>query len=164
MQVYGITGWKNAGKTGLVERVVHELVTRGFRVSTVKHAHHSVDVDHEGKDSYRHRAAGAHEVVLASDTRLAIMQEHRGETPPSLEQILARMSDVQIVIVEGFKRDSHPKIECFRQEAGHALRAPEDPTIRAVATDTPVECAVPQLDLNDTGAIVDFILSDLGLA
>lgn len=163
MVVYGITGWKNAGKTGCVERVVTELVARGYRVSTVKHAHHSVDVDHEGKDSYRHRAAGAHEVVLASDSRLAIMQEHRGAPPPILEDILARMSDVDIVIVEGFKRDNHPKIECFRAEAGHQLRAPKDATIHAVATDTPVECAVPRIDLNDTTGIVDFILADLGM-
>lgn len=163
MLVYGITGWKNAGKTGCVERVVTELTARGYRVSTIKHAHHSVDVDHKGKDSYRHRTAGAHEVVLASNARLAIMQEHRGAPPPKLEAILARMNDVDIVIVEGFKRDSHPKIECFRAQAGHQLRAAEDQTIHAVATDTPVDCDVPQIDLNDTARIVDFILADLGI-
>ena len=163
MNVYGIIGWKNAGKTSLMERLVTEITARGFRVSTVKHVHHDVDLDQPGKDTYRHRMAGAEEVVLASANRMALLREHRaGE--PDLAVILARMAPVDLVLVEGYKRDTHPKIEVFRREAGHDLIQPGDPMVRAVATDADLAVLpVPRLDLNDTAAIADFILREVGL-
>jgi len=163
MRVYGVTGWKNAGKTGLMERLVAEITGRGFTVSTVKHAHHSVDVDQPGTDSYRHRMAGASEVVLASGQRIAIMQELRGASEPSHAELLTRLTPVDLVLVEGFKREAHPKIEAFRAEAGNALIASENDTIRAVASDTPLNVDVPVFDLDDTHAIADFILREVGL-
>ena len=163
MKVYGIIGWKNSGKTSLMERLVAAITTRGLTVSTVKHVHHDVDLDQPGKDTYRHRTAGASEVVLASANRFALMREHRGPEP-DLTDILARLRPVDLVLVEGYKRDSHPKIEVFRSEAGHALIQPTDPFTRAVATDAEVGAlAVPVLDLNDTEAIADFILNACGL-
>ncbi|MBR9842603.1 MAG: molybdopterin-guanine dinucleotide biosynthesis protein B [Rhodobacteraceae bacterium] len=163
MRIYGVTGWKNAGKTGLMERLVAEITGRGFSVSTVKHAHHRFDVDQPGKDSHRHRVAGASEVLLASGNRWALMHELRDEEEPSLEALLAHLSPVDLVLVEGYKRDRHPKVEAFRQETGNPLIAPEDPTIRAVAADCPIETDRPVFDLNDTGAIADFILGEVGL-
>ena len=164
MNIYGVIGWKNAGKTSLMERLVAEITARGLRVSTVKHVHHDVDLDHPGKDTYRHRMAGAEEVVLASANRMALLREHRGGEP-DLAVILARMAPVDLVLVEGYKRDTHPKIEVFRREAGHDLIQPIDPNVRAVATDAALAVlSVPLLDLNDTGAIADFILREVGLA
>ncbi len=163
MRLYGITGWKNAGKTGLMERLVTEITGRGHSVSTVKHAHHSFDVDHPGKDSFRHRAAGATEVLLASGNRWALMHELRGAPEPPLPAFLARLSPVDLVLVEGYKSESHPKIEAFRAETGNALIAPGDPSIRAVASDSPLDLAIPVFDLDDTDAIASFILSEVGL-
>lgn len=162
MNIYGIIGWKNAGKTSLMERLVADITSRGFSVSTVKHVHHDVDLDAPGKDTFRHRTAGAREVVLASANRFAIMAEHRaGE--PDLAAVLARLAPVDLVLVEGYKRDSHAKVEVFRQGEGRSLIAPGDATVRAVATDTVVDVAVPMLDLNDTQAVADFILREVGL-
>jgi molybdopterin-guanine dinucleotide biosynthesis protein MobB len=163
MKIYGVTGWKNAGKTGLMERLVTEITARGFSVSTVKHAHHSFDVDHPGRDSYRHREAGAREVLLSSRNRVALMQELRDQDEPSLEDLLKRLSPVDLVLIEGYKRDRHLKVEAHRQEPGNPLIAPDDPTIRAVASDTPLELDRPVFDLNDTKAIADFILGEVGL-
>jgi len=163
MKLYGVVGWKNAGKTGLMERLVTEITGRGLRVSTVKHAHHSFDVDHEGKDSHRHRVAGATEVMLASRNRFALMHELRAEAEPTLEALLARLSPVDLVLIEGYKRDSHPKVEAHRAETGNPLIAPEDPTVRAVASDVPLDLDRPVFDLNDTSAIADFILAEVGL-
>ncbi|WP_299151959.1 molybdopterin-guanine dinucleotide biosynthesis protein B [uncultured Tateyamaria sp.] len=163
MKIYGIVGWKNAGKTGLMERLVAEISGRGFSVSTVKHAHHSFDVDHPGKDSFRHRAAGAHEVLLASRERFALMHELRGADEPTLEALLAKLAPVDLVLVEGYKRDAHPKVEAHRVVTGNALIAPDDPTIRAVASDSPVALDRPIFDLNDTRAIADFILREVAL-
>lgn len=163
MHVFGITGWKNSGKTGLVERVVSTLCARGYKVSTIKHTHHRVDVDQEGRDSFRHRTAGAQEVVLASSARIAIMQELRGAPEPSLADLLARMNAVDIVIVEGFKSEDHPKIECHRRETHNPLRAGEDSTIKAVATDYLLDMGLPRFELDDTGAIVAFILAELAV-
>ena len=114
MKIYGVTGWKNAGKTGLMERLVAEITSRGLSVSTIKHAHHSFDVDHPGKDSHRHRVAGAHEVLLASKNRIALMQELRDHEEPELAHLLTRLSPVDLVLIEGYKRDRHPKIEAHR--------------------------------------------------
>ena len=163
MKLYGVTGWKNAGKTGLMERLVTDITSRGISVSTVKHAHHTFDVDHPGKDSHRHRVAGATEVLLASRNRFALMHELRNEDEPSLEMLLSKLAPVDLVLVEGYKRDRHPKIEAFRAETGNALIAPGDTTIRAVASDTPIQLDRPVFDLNDTGAIADFILSEVAL-
>ncbi|MFT7136033.1 molybdopterin-guanine dinucleotide biosynthesis protein B [Sulfitobacter sp.] len=163
MRIYGVTGWKNAGKTGLMERLVAEITGRGFSVSTVKHAHHTFEVDHPGKDSHRHRVAGAREVLLASRNRVALMHELRDEEEPKLEALLARLSPVDLVLIEGYKRDAHPKIEAHRAETGNALIAPDDKTIKAVASDTPLDLDRPVFDLNDTVAIADFILAEVGL-
>jgi molybdopterin-guanine dinucleotide biosynthesis protein B len=164
MKVYGIIGWKNSGKTGLMERLVAEITARGHSVSTVKHVHHDVDLDQPGKDSYRHRAAGAREVVLASRHRFALMAEHRGPEP-ELPAVLARLAPVDLVLVEGYKRDAHPKLEVWRTETGQALIQPQDPLVRAVASDAALpDLPVPVLDLNDTRAIADFILREVGLA
>jgi len=163
MKVYGVIGWKNSGKTSLMERLVAEITGRGFSVSTVKHVHHAVDLDQPGKDSFRHRAAGAREVVLASADRFALMVEHRGREP-ELPAILARLAPVDLVLVEGYKRDAHPKVEVWRAETGQSLIQPGDPLVRAVATDAALSLPVPVLDLNDTGSVADFILREVGLA
>jgi molybdopterin-guanine dinucleotide biosynthesis protein B len=163
MKIYGVVGWKNAGKTGLMERLVTEVTGRGITVSTVKHAHHSFDVDHPGKDSHRHRIAGAREVLLASRNRFALMHELRDEYEPTLDELLKRLSPVDLVLIEGYKRDAHPKIEAHRVETGNPLIAPEDITIRAVASDTPLTLDRLVFNLNDTKAIADFILSEVGL-
>ena len=163
MKLWGIAGWKNSGKTGLMERLVAEFTARGLRVSTVKHAHHSFDVDHPGKDSYRHRAAGAAQVMLSSGTRWALMTELQGADEPPLVNLLAQLAPVDLVLVEGFKRESHPKIEAHRAETGQGLLAPGDPTIHAVASDSAPETDRPVLDLDNTRAIADFIAVELGL-
>lgn len=163
MKIYGVTGWKNNGKTGLMERLVAEFCARGLTVSTLKHAHHRTDVDQPGTDSHRHRQAGAQEVVLASPNRVVIMQELRGAEEPSLTELLARMRPVDLILVEGYKREPHPKVEAHRSVAGQPLIAPDDPSIRAVATDTPLDLDRPQFDLDDTVAIADFIANDLKL-
>ena len=163
MNIYGIIGYKNAGKTSLVERLVTEITGRGFSVSTVKHAHHAFDLDHPGKDTFRHRQAGAGQVMLSTATRWALMTELRGAEEPPLADLLARMDPVDLVLIEGYKRDRHPKVEVHRVVTGHPLIALADATVRAVACDTQVAAGVPLLDLNDTGAVADFILGQVGL-
>ncbi|MDW4499785.1 molybdopterin-guanine dinucleotide biosynthesis protein B [Sulfitobacter sp. D35] len=163
MRLYGVVGWKNAGKTGLMERLVTEITGRGFSVSTVKHAHHSFDVDQKGKDSHRHRVAGATEVLLASRHRFALMHELREAAEPALEVLLGHLAPVDLVLIEGYKRDSHPKIEAHRAETGNPLIARDDPTVRAVASDVPLELDRPVFDLDDTRTIADFILREVGL-
>lgn len=164
-KLFGIAGWKNSGKTGLAVRVVEELTRRGFRVSTVKHAHHDFDIDKVGADSYRHRQAGAHEVALVSGTRYAIMHELRGADEPSFEEIISRLAPCDIVIIEGYKREPIPKIEARRLEA--AKREPlahSDPFILAIAADHAVEdTALPVFDLDDTNTIVDFVIETTSL-
>ena len=163
MKIYGVTGWKNAGKTGLMERLVAEITSRGLSVSTIKHAHHSFDVDHPGKDSHRHRVAGAHEVLLASKNRIALMQELRDQEEPELAHLLTRLSPVDLVLIEGYKRDRHPKIEAHRAVTGQPLIAPGDDTIRAVASDVPLTLDRPVFGLDDTIAFADFVLREVGL-
>ncbi len=164
MRLYGITGWKNAGKTGLMERLVTEITGRGLTVSTLKHAHHTFDVDHPGKDSHRHRVAGATEVLLSSGNRWALMHELRGRDEPPLEMLLEKLAPVDLVLIEGYTRDRHPMIAAWRAAAKHRLIAPGDPTIRAVASDTPLpDLQVPRFDLDDTAAIADFVLAEVGL-
>lgn len=164
MKVWGVVGWKNSGKTGLMERLVSEFVRRGIRVSTVKHAHHAFDVDQPGKDSHRHREAGASEVLLSSAQRWALMAELRGADAPDLDALMAKLSPVDLVLVEGFKSAGHPKIEAHRAETGAGLLAPGMPTVRAIASDCgAVSGDLPGFDLDDTGAIADFIAAELGL-
>ncbi|MFV0474408.1 MAG: molybdopterin-guanine dinucleotide biosynthesis protein B [Pikeienuella sp.] len=161
MNIYGVTGWKNAGKTTLVEGLVAEFVRRGLSVSTIKHAHHGFDLDMEGKDSWRHREAGAAEVLVASDSRFALMRE-TPEAPPTLAGLVARLAPVDLVLVEGYKRDRHPKIEVWREAGGRAPIAAGDPTIRAIASDDQPETDRPVLP-PDPVVIADFIIRDLGL-
>ncbi|MEM9062386.1 MAG: molybdopterin-guanine dinucleotide biosynthesis protein B [Pseudomonadota bacterium] len=164
MNVYGVVGWKNAGKTTLVERLVAEISGRGFTVSTVKHTHHMVDVDKPGKDSHRHRQAGAHQVILSSSSRWAIMTELRGAPETALDDLLTHLAPVDLVIVEGYKRDEHRKIEAWRAETGQPLIAVDDPTVRAVASNDDPATEKPVIGLDDIPAIADFILGDLGLS
>ncbi len=163
MRIYGIVGYKNAGKTGLMERLVTEITGRGFSVSTLKHAHHTFDVDQPGKDSYRHRTAGAQQVLLASRARWALMTEIQDAEEPPLADLLTRLDPVDLVLVEGYKRDGHPKVEAHRAETGNPLIARDDQTVRAVASDTALDLDRPVFDLNDTTVIADFILSEVGL-
>ncbi|HEY9056713.1 MAG TPA: molybdopterin-guanine dinucleotide biosynthesis protein B [Aurantimonas sp.] len=165
-RLFGITGWKNSGKTTLTERLVTELTHRGYRVSTVKHAHHAFDIDTPGTDSFRHRSAGASEVAIVSSTRWALMHELRGESEPTLHAIIARLEPCDIVLVEGFKAAPHPKIECRRTASKE--RTPmlgTIPAIAAIAADHAVEeAAVPVFDLDDVAAIASFIIGQADLA
>jgi molybdopterin-guanine dinucleotide biosynthesis protein MobB len=164
MRVVGVVGWKNNGKTTLVVSLVEHLTARGYRVSTVKHAHHAVDLDQPGKDTWRHREAGACEVVLATARRWAVIHELRDEPEPPLDRLLARMTPVDLVIVEGFKRFAHPKIEVHRRERGTPLLAREDAGIIAVASDAPLpDLALPRFDLDDVAGIAAFILERLAV-
>ena len=161
MKLYGVVGWKNNGKTTLVERLVTEITGRGITVSTIKHAHHGFDIDAKGKDSHRHRTAGATEVMIGSGVRWALLHELRDAPEPPLQDLLARLSPVDLVIVEGYKRDTHRKIEVRRSEAARELIAANDPNVRALATDSPVSGSdLPQFDLDSIGKIADFIISD----
>ncbi len=164
-RVLGITGWKNSGKTTLTERLVAELTGRGWKISTVKHAHHDFDIDKEGTDSFRHRHAGATEVAIVSGNRWALMHELRGEDEPRLEAILARLAPCDLVLIEGYKRESHLKIEARRLAAKDtAPFTATDNHIIAVAADHPVSGeSVPVFDLDDVGAIADFIVVTMKL-
>ena len=164
--VVGVTGWKNSGKTTLVARVVAELTRRGYTVSTVKHAHHAFDVDHEGTDSYKHREAGAVEVALVSGYRWVLMHENRDdEDEPGLADFLPRMAPRDIIVVEGYKREDFPKIEVRRSAARkHDPLALTDPTVIAIASDHPVdETDKPVFDLDAVAEITDFIVQTFAL-
>jgi molybdopterin-guanine dinucleotide biosynthesis protein B len=164
-RVFGITGWKNSGKTTLTERLVAELTRRGWSVSTLKHAHHAFDIDQPGTDSFRHRAAGAREVAIVSGHRWALMHELREEDEPRLDDILARLSPCDLVLVEGYKREAHKKIETRRRAAkDHVPLSRQDPNILAVAADHPIENEpLPVFGLDDVAAIADFIERAAGL-
>lgn len=162
MRIFGLAGWSGSGKTTLMTALIPEFVSRGITVSTVKHAHHSFDIDQPGKDSWLHRQAGAHEVMITSSQRWALMHELRGADEPPLEEVLARMSPVDLVLVEGFKRHAHPKIEVYRQALGKPLLYPEDPFVVAIASDERLpDCPIPSLPLLEAGAIAGFILRHL---
>lgn len=159
MNVIGIVGWKNCGKTTLASALIRELSSRGFTVNSIKHAHHKVDVDQPGTDSYQHRDAGAREVILAGGQRFAIMHELRGAEEPTLDELLARLGPCDWVVVEGFKSHPHPKIEAHRQASSRPPLHPGDASIIAVATDYTSDFAGPGFDLSDIPGIADFILS-----
>jgi molybdopterin-guanine dinucleotide biosynthesis protein B len=164
-RVIGVAGFKNAGKTTLVEKLVTELTRRGHRISTVKHAHHSFDIDHEGRDSFRHRKAGASEVAVVSRHRWAIIHEMRDSEEPMLADILAKLEPCDLVIVEGYKRDSHDKIEVRNLELAHPKLAGDDSTVVAVAANGQVSDApVPVFDRDDVSALTSFIEKHTGLA
>lgn len=159
MNVIGIVGWKNSGKTTLASGLIRELSNRGLTVNSIKHAHHMVDVDQPGTDSYKHRDAGAREVILAGGQRFAIMHELRGAKEPTLDELLARLGPCDWVVVEGFKTHSHAKIEVHRREGSRLPLFTEDPSIIAVASDYAAEFSGPVFDINDIPAIADFILN-----
>jgi molybdopterin-guanine dinucleotide biosynthesis protein B len=163
MKVFGFAGWSGSGKTTLIEKLIPRFVDAGLRVSLIKHAHHTFDVDQPGKDSYRHRHAGAAEVLVSSSRRWVLMHELRGAPEPAFEEQLKHLSPCDIVIVEGFKHAPIPKLEVWRRETGEPLIHPNDPHIVAVASDTRVETKLPVLDLNDDAAIASFILAHLRL-
>lgn len=161
--VFGITGWKNSGKTTLTCALVSEFASRGLRVSTVKHAHHGFDVDKSGTDSFRHRDAGAGEVAIVSSNRWALMHELREAPEPKLKEIVDRLAPCDLVLVEGFKREPQPKIEVRRQEARETTPiAPDDPTIIGIAADHPVDSPLPVFGLDDIPAMADLISAALG--
>jgi molybdopterin-guanine dinucleotide biosynthesis protein B len=149
MKLIGLAGWSGAGKTTLLTRVIPHLVTRGLKVSTIKHAHHSFDVDVPGKDSYRHREAGASEVLISSGKRFALMHELRDETEWPLADLLRKMSPVDLLIIEGFKRDNHPKIEVHRAENGKPFLFPDDANIVAVASDAQPDTKLPLIHIDE---------------
>ena len=165
-RVFGITGWKNSGKTTLTEKLVAEFTRRRFAVSTVKHAHHDFDIDKPGADSFRHREAGASEVAVVSGKRFAIMHELRGEPEPSFEAILSRLAPCDLILVEGYKREAHLKIETRRLAAkDRAPLSAHDPNIVAIASDHPLPGEpLPVFSLDDIIGISDFIAARTGLA
>jgi molybdopterin-guanine dinucleotide biosynthesis protein B len=164
MKTFGFAGWSGSGKTTLIEKLIPLFVKRGLRVSLVKHAHHTFDVDQEGKDSYRHRQAGAAEILVTSSRRWVLMHELRGAHEPSFDEQVKHLSPCDLLIVEGFKFAPIPKLEVWREEPGEGMLHPNDPHIVAVASDVKVETALPLLDLNDPPAIADFILKHQKLA
>jgi molybdopterin-guanine dinucleotide biosynthesis adapter protein len=162
MKVLGIAGYSGSGKTTLIEQMIPRLIVTGLRVSLIKHAHHDFDIDHPGKDSYRHREAGASEVMISSDTRWALMHELKGEPEPTLQEQLKLFAPCDLIIVEGYKREPIPKLEVHRR--GYGLLHPQDANIFAVATDEVIESRLPVVDLNDYDAIVKFLIRHLDLA
>jgi len=162
MHIFGLAGWSGSGKTTLLTGLIPELVARGFTVSTIKHAHHEFDIDRPGKDSWRHREAGASEVMVASSRRWALMHELRGGPEPTLEELVERMRPVDLLLVEGWKRHPHPKIEVHRPSLGKKLLYPDDPHVVAIAADEPLTAPIPLLPLGDPGAIAGFMQDHLG--
>jgi molybdopterin-guanine dinucleotide biosynthesis protein B len=165
MKVFGIVGWSGSGKTELLMKLLPELKNRGFRVSTMKHTHHNFDIDKPGKDSYRHRQAGAEEALIASGGRWALVHELREEPEPDMETLIEQMTPVDLLLIEGFKRNRHPKLEVTRPSStGEDMLAIGDDTIVAVASNEAVGgVQVPVLDLNDVGQIADFIIRYTGI-
>jgi molybdopterin-guanine dinucleotide biosynthesis protein B len=159
MRIIGLAGWSGAGKTTLLIKVIPALIARGLRVSTLKHAHHAFDVDQPGKDSHSHRMAGATEVLVGAASRWALVHELRGEAEPQLDTLLGKLSAVDLVIIEGYKREAHPKLEVYRAAVGKPLLHPGDPQIVAIAADTALPSArVPVVSLNDIEGIADILL------
>lgn len=167
MKVFGIAGYSGSGKTTLLEKLLPRFVARGIRVSVIKHTHHDFDIDKPGKDSYRHREAGASEVLIASGTRWVLMNELRGAPEPALDEYLGRFSPCDLVLVEGFKQENIPKLEVYRPASGRPPLWPDNPNVVAVACDAraqlPPDLALPVLDLNDPEAIMRYILQTLNM-
>ena len=161
MRVIGLAGWSGSGKTTLITKVIPVLVGRGLKVATIKHAHHEFDIDRPGKDSWQHREAGASEVVVASSRRWALVHELRNEAEPSLAELLAKLSPADLVIIEGFKRHAHPKLEIYRAAVGKPLIYPQDDCIVAIASDQPLpQAQLPVLVLDDVAGIANVLLAE----
>lgn len=164
MVVFGLAGWSGAGKTQLAEALIATLSQRGYRVATIKHAHHKFDADIPGKDSWRHRKAGASQVLVASDQRSALFTEYDEVKAPDLDRLLSQLDPADLVLVEGFKSAPIPKLEVWRTTVGKPLLHPEDPHIFAVASDTSIDaCPLPVLDLNNVDSIAEFLVMHLRL-
>jgi molybdopterin-guanine dinucleotide biosynthesis protein B len=160
-RILGVTGWSGSGKTTLVRQLIPRLVDQGLSVSTIKHAHHRFDVDQPGKDSWIHREAGARQVLVASDARWALMSELRGAPEPRLDELLARLDPVDLVLIEGYKRDRHPKLEVWRAATGKSPIFADDPTVIALATDAaPPGVRLPVLPLDDVDAVARFVVAN----
>ncbi len=159
MNVFGFAGWSNSGKTTLIERLLPRLAERGLRVSVVKHAHERFDIDQPGKDSYRFREAGSHEVLISSPARWALMHDHRGADEPGLSELLGLLSDCDLALVEGFKRDPIPKIEVHRSATGKPVLWTGDERIVAIASDVPIDTGLPRFALDDVDSIADFVVA-----
>jgi len=158
MKIFGFAGWSGSGKTTLIEQILPRLTARGLRVSVIKHAHENFDMDRPGKDSYRHRHAGASEVMVSSTRRWALLHELRGSPEPSLEELVDRMSPCDLLLIEGWKAHAHAKLEVYREANGKPPLHPEDPHIVAIATDRPLRTALPQFALGDADAVAQYIL------
>lgn len=163
MKIFGIAGYSGSGKTSLIEKLIPLLRAAGLRVSVIKHAHHTFDIDRPGKDSYRHREAGATEVMLTGNARWALLHENRDQAEPTLDEYLRHFSPCDLVLVEGFKHEAVPKLEVHRPALGKPPLWPENPYVVAVASNAPLHTSLPQLDLDDPQAIVDFIITTLEL-
>lgn len=164
LKTFGFAGWSGSGKTTLIEQLIPRFVKRGMKVALIKHAHHTFDVDKEGKDSYRHRQAGATEILVTSSRRWVLMHELRGAPEPSFEEQLQHLSPCDLVLVEGFKHAPIPKLEVWRAATGEGLLHPNDPHIIGIASDSPVETRLPMLKLDDHDGIAAFILHHLKLS
>jgi molybdopterin-guanine dinucleotide biosynthesis protein B len=163
MKVFGIAGWSGSGKTTLLEKLIPCFTARGLKVSVIKHAHHGFDIDRPGKDSYRHREAGATEVLLACHDRWALMHERRAEGEIGLDELLGRLAPCDLVLIEGFKQEPVPKLEVYRPENGKPPLFPDRPDIVAVATDADLDTTLPRLPLNDVERIAEFVMTTLQL-
>jgi molybdopterin-guanine dinucleotide biosynthesis protein B len=163
MKVFGFAGWSGSGKTTLIEALIPRFIERGLTVSLIKHAHHSFDVDQPGKDSYRLREAGCQEVLVSSETRWVIQHELRGDSEPTLDEHIKRLSPCDLLLVEGYKRNPMPKLEIYRAANGKPLLHPEDPHIVGIASDVALASALPRFELSDHDAIANFILTHSGL-
>ena len=163
MKIFGFAGYSGSGKTTLIEKLIPLFVQRGFKVSLIKHAHHTFDVDQPGKDSFRHRHAGCTEVLVTSSRRWALMHELRGAAEPTLNEQIERLSPCDLLLVEGFKHEPIPKLEVYRAEVGESMIHPHDKNIVAIASDAKVDSALPQLNLNAPETIAAFVLKHVGL-
>lgn len=167
MKMFGFAGYSGAGKTTLIENLIPRFTARGLKVSMIKHTHHNFDLDKSGKDSFRHREAGASEVMLVCDQRWVLMHELRGAPEPTFEEQIANLSPCDLLLVEGYKATPVPKLEVHRRENGKPFIWPENESVLAVATpevaDLPADCSLPWLDLNNHDAIAAFILENVGL-
>ena len=163
MKVFGIAGYSGSGKTTLLEKLIPQFTARGLKVSVIKHAHHGFDIDRPGKDSYRHREAGASEVLLSCNDRWALMHERRDGSDVTLDELLARLAPCDLVLVEGFKQEPIPKLEVYRPENGKPPLFPERSDIVAVASNVALAVSLPRLALDDVAAIADFVMNTLQL-
>lgn len=163
MKIFGFAGWSGSGKTTLIEQLIPRFVARGLSISLVKHAHHQFDIDRPGKDSYRHRHAGCTEVMVTSDLRWALMHEMRGAPEHTLEQQIARMTPVDLLLIEGWKSQPLPKMEVYRQANGKPLLYPSDNRIIGIASDVPVESKLPRFAIDDYERIAEFVLKSTEL-